>query len=457
MAVSRGGEHSIRLVSASRGGGAQRIARRTDLTNSAHSCACPAPREAGSVPASPFDRMGRRVEYLETTSAEESVISDGITNIVVTVTTNAHYRFVYDGYLCIQRLNALSNNAVDLAFGWDPSEPVATRPLWMQRVSGTYNFFYFHDGNKNVSDVVSFQQARGVPAHYEYAPFGAVTAVVTNTAITTFNVAATNPYRFSSEYADDALGLVYYNYRHYEPVMGRWLSRDPLDSIVMSTSLSMYCFIDNDCCSYDYLGLAAKKGISVEKVNRDFVITDDAVVEYKNVDVIKPNVDKQRAHGASLANAGWNLYGLSEAFIKLKIKCQCLTAENSTILRHYLVGTLQLDVLVQYIGEGKTVEIRLGGQKKSVVRTSEGVAKTLAHEDFHTEFFKEEYKKLVSAIKETYSPNGYATSQDCEKVKIEINSLVYKKQVVLDTDKGETNHSSERWKNWIQTNGGALP
>jgi hypothetical protein len=118
---------------------------------------------------------------------------------------------------------------------------------------------------------------------------------------------------------------------------------------------------------------------------------------------------------------------------------------------------LQLDVLVQYIGEGKTVEIRLGGQKKSVVRTSEGVAKTLAHEDFHTEFFKEEYKKLVSAIKETYSPNGYATSQDCEKVKIEINSLVYKKQVVLDTDKGEANHSSERWKNWIQTNGEALP
>ena len=91
-----------------------------------------------------FDRMGRRVEYLETTSAEESVISDGITNIVVMVTTNAHHRFVYDGYLCIQRLNAAANNAVDLAFGWDPTEPIATRPLWVQRVSGTYNFFYFH-------------------------------------------------------------------------------------------------------------------------------------------------------------------------------------------------------------------------------------------------------------------------------------------------------------------------
>ena len=173
-----------------------------------------------------FDRMGRRVEYLETASTEESVVNDDITNIVMTVTTNAHHRFVYDGYLCVQRLNAAANNAIDLAFGWDPSEPVATRPLWMQRVSGTYNFFYFHDGNKNVSELVSYQSARGVPAHYEYAPFGALTAATTNTAFTAFNVAVANPFRFSSEYTDDALGLVYYNYRHYEPVMGRWLLRD---------------------------------------------------------------------------------------------------------------------------------------------------------------------------------------------------------------------------------------
>ena len=88
------------------------------------------------------------------------------------------------------------------------SHPVATRPLWMQRVSGSYNFFYFHDGNKNVSDLVSYQSARGVPAHYEYAPFGAVTAATTNTAFTAFNAASTNPYRFSSEYANDALDLV---------------------------------------------------------------------------------------------------------------------------------------------------------------------------------------------------------------------------------------------------------
>ena len=122
---------------------------------------------------------------------------------------------------------ALADAPDDLDFVWDPTEPIATRPLWMQRPAGSYNFFYFHDGNKNVSELVSYQAARGVPAHYEYAPFGALTAATTNTAFTAFNVAETNPFRFSSEYADDALGLVYYNYRHYEPVTGRWLQRDP--------------------------------------------------------------------------------------------------------------------------------------------------------------------------------------------------------------------------------------
>ena len=92
--------------------------------------------------------------------------------------------------------------------------------------SGSYNFFYFHDGNKNVSDLVSYQSARGVPAHYEYAPFGTVTSATTNAAFTAFNVTEVNPFRFSSEYADDRLGLVCYNHRHYNAQKGRWLSKD---------------------------------------------------------------------------------------------------------------------------------------------------------------------------------------------------------------------------------------
>ena len=158
-----------------------------------------------------FDRMGRRVEYIETVSGE----------------TNTHHRFVYDGYLCIQRLNALSNNAIDLVFGWDPSEQVATRPLILQKY-GQYNLFYTHDGNKNVSELVFFQQANGIAAHYEYAPFGAVTAAGRSTPVTAYDFREYNPFRFSSEYADLVAGLMYYNYRCYHPQYGRWFNRDPL-------------------------------------------------------------------------------------------------------------------------------------------------------------------------------------------------------------------------------------
>ena len=183
-----------------------------------------------------FDRMGRRVEYIETVAG----------------TTKTHHRFVYDGYLCIQRLSGAANNSIDLVFGWDPSEPVATRPLVMQKY-GKYNLFYTHDGNKNVSELVFFQQANGIAAHYEYAPFGAVTATSRSTPVTAYDFREYNPFRFSSEYTDDTLNLVYYNYRHYEPVMGRWITKDFLEE---NGGLNIYSSCQNNHLIWiDILGL----------------------------------------------------------------------------------------------------------------------------------------------------------------------------------------------------------
>ena len=83
------------------------------------------------------DRMGRRVEYQETRAGQVAT----------------HFRFVYDNYLCIQRLNADNGNAVRTEFVWDPTEPIATRPLVMRAKNWDLNLFYTHDGNKNVSEV----------------------------------------------------------------------------------------------------------------------------------------------------------------------------------------------------------------------------------------------------------------------------------------------------------------
>lgn len=48
----------------------------------------------------------------------------------------------------------------------------------------------------------------------------------------------TQPIQWSSEFNDTELGLIYYNYRHYNPVDGRWISRD----IVPQLNLYTYAY-----------------------------------------------------------------------------------------------------------------------------------------------------------------------------------------------------------------------
>ena len=170
-----------------------------------------------------FDRMGRRV-------------------------TKNDQRFVYNGYLQICNYNSSTSTSHFNYYIWDPTEPVATRPLaWTTPTTNhesPITNFYTHDGNKNVSEVIAFNN--DVAAHYEYAPFGAVT-------VSRGTSATANPWRFSSEYAEDETATVYYNYRHYEPVTGRWLQRDPIGE---EGGLSMYLFVDNDTVlGDDYRGL----------------------------------------------------------------------------------------------------------------------------------------------------------------------------------------------------------
>ena len=182
-----------------------------------------------------FDRMGRRVDYFEMRAGQ--------------VTT--HFRFVYDNFLCIQRLDVANGNAVRTEFVWDPTEPIATRPLVMCAKNWDLNLFYTHDGNKNVSEVFYHALQNGIAAHYDYAPFGAVTSTARATHVTNRDLLSENPFRFSSEYHDGTFGLIYYNYRHYIPEDARWSCLDPAYN-----KRNEYLFIQNDSlCRIDSLGL----------------------------------------------------------------------------------------------------------------------------------------------------------------------------------------------------------
>ena len=150
--------------------------------------------------------------------------------------TETLQRFVYDNYLCVQQLRGADNTLAQF-YVWDPTEPIATRPLVFLPTSGEVAY-YFHDGNKNVSDLVDIQ---GNIVHYAYTPFGTPTA----------SSASDNPFRFSSEFYDKRLDLVYYNYRHYISKLGRWCVRDSLDE---KEGVNLFSTQNNPTTQTDYLG-----------------------------------------------------------------------------------------------------------------------------------------------------------------------------------------------------------
>ena len=75
---------------------------------------------------------------------------------------------------------------------------------------------YGWDLTKNICEL--YGPSGYIRTAYTYSPYGQVTS--------TGDVEQT--IQWSSEHNDTELGLVYYNYRHYNPVDGRWTGRDPI-------------------------------------------------------------------------------------------------------------------------------------------------------------------------------------------------------------------------------------
>ena len=190
-----------------------------------------------------FDRMGRRVQYLETCGT----------------TTKSSYTFTYNNYLLIARNHrAYGGELVTDCFLWDVTEPVATRPLVFYRTAAP--LYYSHDGNKNVTELITPTQV--ISAHYEYTPFGVVVMMFGESV-------AASPLRFSCEYMDDTLSLLYYNFRNFDMLHARWVNRDPLceRSFILSFMFyraiksqnqagNEYVYVFNrGNCFYDWIGL----------------------------------------------------------------------------------------------------------------------------------------------------------------------------------------------------------
>ena len=155
-----------------------------------------------------------------------------------------HLSFVYDGYKLIEERNALDNNAAVRKYVWQPEALDRDVPLTVYDAASEKTYYYHTDANKNVTEFSD--ESGNVVAHYEYSPFGSLTKA-------TGDYAGSNPFRFSSEYFDEETGLVYYNYRYYNPELGRWISRDPIEE---QGGENLYINSRNNLIiNYDKLGL----------------------------------------------------------------------------------------------------------------------------------------------------------------------------------------------------------
>ncbi len=189
--------------------------------------------DGGTTVECAYDSMGRRFEK----------------KVTVGGTTGFHARYLYRDYLQVAECDLTGETpALVRSYLWDPSEPEATRVLSMTRweANGTQekeHLYCMHDAMKNVTSL--FGEARGRRALYEYRPYG---GLVTSEG----NMAQENKFRFSCEYMDDELGLIYYNYRHLNPRDGRWISRDP---IAEQGGWNLFAFVNNNSIiNFDYLG-----------------------------------------------------------------------------------------------------------------------------------------------------------------------------------------------------------
>jgi RHS repeat-associated protein len=110
--------------------------------------------------------------------------------------------------------------------------------------AGTY--YPTYDGNGNVSEYLD--ESGGIAAHYEYDAFGNVIDYTESAS----GVASTFRHRFSTKQQDDESGLLYYGFRYYDPVTGRWPSRDPIQE---DGGYNLYGFVYNSSIDwFDDLG-----------------------------------------------------------------------------------------------------------------------------------------------------------------------------------------------------------
>ena len=102
-----------------------------------------------------YDYMGRRVE--------KKVYSGSVGSW----TLAKHLKFVYDGFLQVEELDGANSDVVLKKRIWGNGKIIAD-------IHGSTTYYALGDANKNISEYLD--SSGNIKAHYEYSPFGKITA-----------------------------------------------------------------------------------------------------------------------------------------------------------------------------------------------------------------------------------------------------------------------------------------
>jgi RHS repeat-associated protein len=159
-------------------------------------------------------------------------------------------RFVYDGWnLVLETISTTSGTTTNhYVWGKDLSGTMqgaggvgGLLAVWM----GETWYFPLYDANGNITAYVNEQGV--IVAEYVYDAYG-------GTIAKSGSMADAFAHRFSTKYYDAETDLYYYGYRFYDPVLHRWLNRDP--SGERMDDLCLYAFVVNNPLNWvDLFGL----------------------------------------------------------------------------------------------------------------------------------------------------------------------------------------------------------
>ena len=200
--------------------------------------------------------------------------------------------YIYDGFNCIAEYSGTTLSKTRL-WGIDlsgaPQGAGGVGGLLVEK-QGSNLYCPLFDGNGNVSEYLAADGS--IPVHFEYDSFG-------NTVVNTDSGNLFN-YRFSTKPLDFTTGLYYYQYRYYDPLTGRWPSRDPIEE---RGGKNLYGFVGNRSTDlFDSLGHEAQEKILYYKLpNEGKPCTSmDAAIYKCNIRTLKINDEKSSAKGMSI-------------------------------------------------------------------------------------------------------------------------------------------------------------